>query len=189
MAILHHLIGISFTVGSKIYFSKTIAVFVMAEVDEAVVEEVWDQLQATPGANLRQIHLRSGLPSLTVTRAVHELQRKGRVREEVMKKSRRFYPKGVARSKKERRLLAYMNQPRARLIMQYLLKHPGTRQKELAQDLDLDPPAAAYWLRRFEDAGLLDVQRKGTAAHYRVKEPPRVKNALSLVDERDVLSV
>jgi predicted transcriptional regulator len=157
-------------------------------VDEDTVEEVWEQLQATPGANLRQLHLRSGVPTVTVTRIVEELKREGRVKEDVLKKSRRYYPRELARSKRDRRLLAYMNQPRARRIMTHLLEHPKIRQKELAEDLCIDPPAAAYWLRHFEDTGVLDVRRKGTACHYKVKEPQRVKKALELVDEDHVLN-
>ena len=137
---------------------------------------------------MRQLHLRTGVSTMTVTRAVEELKREGKVREETWKKSRRYYPKDVARSKKERLLLAYMNQPRARMIMEHLLANPGIRQKELSRDLELDPPAAAYWLRYFEDTGVLDVRRKGTACHYRVKDTQRVKKALKKVDEEYVFA-
>lgn len=158
-------------------------------VKDHEVQKVWNQLQATPGANMRQIHLRSGLSLVTVTRAIEQLDQEGRVREESLKKSRRFYPKGIARSKKDRQILAYMNQPRARTILNHLLEHPMIRQKELAEDLRLDPPAAAYWLRHFENAGFLEVKRKGTACHYRLKEVPRAKKALELVDEAHVMTV
>ncbi len=157
-------------------------------VEDHEVQIVWNQLQTTPGANLRQIHLRSGLSVLTVSRAIEQLENEDRVREENLKKSRRFYPKGLARSRKDRQLLAYMNQPRARKILNHLLANPMIRQKELAEDLELDPPAAAYWLRHFENAGVLDVKRKGTACHYRVKEAPRAKKALELVKEEHVIS-
>lgn len=140
--------------------------------------DVLQQIEACPGANLRQIHRTTGIPLSTTARLLDQLEGDGHIRSEVDNAYRRFFPIGKGLHKRERVLLGFLNKPRPRSIMETLLENPGIRHSELANSVDLPPPTLTYYLKQIVREDLVQVRKKGAARHYRVKNPEMLRKAL-----------
>jgi predicted transcriptional regulator len=150
----------------------------MSDSDDDRIKAILTRISATPGANLRQVQRYTGIPLSTPARLLDELEATGKVESESDNAYRRFYPVGKRVNKRERVVLAFVNKPRPRRILEALLENPGVRHGELADALSLPAPTLTYYMKQIVAEDLVKVRKKGASRMYKVKNPPVVRKAL-----------
>lgn len=136
------------------------------------------QVESTPGANLRQIQRYTEYPLSGVAMLLDELEDEGKVESTRVLHYRRFFPTGKNLHKRERVVLSFVNKPRPRSILQYLLGHPDTRHSDLADALGLAAPTLTYYMKQILGEDVVSVHQEGVEKFYRIKNPKLVKKAL-----------
>lgn len=151
----------------------------MSSTDDTRKQQILKQVNATPGANLRQVQRYTNLPLSTTARLLNELEEEGKIESGKETAYRRFFPIGKRLHKRERVLLGFVNKPRPRAILQHLLANPGIRHGDLADAVGLPAPTLTYYMKQIVAEDVVKVRKKGATRMYRVKNPALVKKALS----------
>jgi predicted transcriptional regulator len=135
----------------------------------------------SPGANLRQLQRLTGIPLATVSKILNDLESNRRVRSEQDGNRRRFYPRGVNLTKKDRVVLGLLNDPTTNDILLHIHRNPGVRPGIVSQELNLAQPMVTYHVKKLKEAGLVKEEREGVAKRLTIKDADRVDRAASLV--------
>lgn len=138
-----------------------------------------DQVEKTPGANLRQIHRLTDLPLSSTYRLLEDLENEGKVRSETVRGYRRYFPAAKGMHKRERILLGVISKTRPREMLETILENPGIRHGELADAVGLPPPTATYYMKQLVAEDLVLVRKDGVSRHYRIKNPDMVRKAFT----------
>lgn len=136
------------------------------------------QVEATPGANLRQLHRYTEIPLSTTSRLLDALEAEGAIRSEGNSATRHFYPAGTGLHARERIALRFVSKPRSRALVTTILDQPGIRHSELAAAVDLPPPTLTYYMKQFKAADIVLERRVGVEVYYRAKNTSLLRRAL-----------
>ncbi|MBN1280963.1 MAG: winged helix-turn-helix transcriptional regulator [Candidatus Thermoplasmatota archaeon] len=127
-------------------------------LDQFVRGQIYGFIKTNPGAHYNQIRRQIGVKNGTLSYHLNVLEKTELIqsRREGLK-YRAFYPSGMTFPKRERFRLTEL-QIR---ILDALRQHPGLTQKELAGMLGQKPQTINYNIKVLDQAGLLDVEKKG----------------------------
>lgn len=150
----------------------------MVHGEDERAREIIRQINATPGASLRQIVRYTGLPFSATLKLVEVLESEGAIKKEAHGAYRRFYPGGERMHVRERLALAFVNKPRPRAILQAVLGKPGIRHGDLAETVEVPAPTLTYHMKDLLKNKLLRTRKDGTSRHYSVVNPGLVKRAI-----------
>lgn len=138
-------------------------------------------VKASPGANLRQLQRQTGIPLATMSKLLNDLESHRRVRSEQDGNRRRFYPKGMHLTKKDRTVLGLLNDPTTNEILMHIHRNPGVRPGIVSEELNLAQPMVTYHVKKLKEAGLVKEQREGVAKRLTIKDANRIDKVASLV--------
>jgi predicted transcriptional regulator len=150
----------------------------MAQTDAERKRLILQQVNATPGVNLRQVQRYTKIPLSTTARLLDELEAERKVVSESTAAFRWFFPSGKRVAGAERSLLVMANKPRPRRIIEAILDNPGMRHGDLADSLNLPAPTLTYYMKQVVSAGLVKVQKSGVERRYRLKNPALARKVL-----------
>lgn len=142
------------------------------------IKLVKSQVEATPGANLRQISRYTVIPLSTTARLVDELEESGVLESETDGSYRCFFPRGQRIPERQRVVLTLVNKLRPRGIMELLVDNPGIRHGDLAGLMGLPAPTLTYYMKQIVDKDLVKVRKDGATKSYRLKNPDLVSRML-----------
>jgi DNA-binding MarR family transcriptional regulator len=127
-------------------------------LDQFVRGQIYGFIKTNPGAHYNQIRRQIGVKNGTLSYHLGVLEKTELIksRREGLK-YRAFYPTGMNFPKEERFRLTELQ---IRIIAS-ITNHPGMTQKEIAQLLNQRPQTVNYNVRVLDQAGLIDVEKKG----------------------------
>jgi DNA-binding MarR family transcriptional regulator len=127
-------------------------------LDQFVRGQIYGFIKTNPGAHYNQIRRQIGVKNGTLSYHLGVLEKTELIksRREGLK-YRAFYPTGMNFPKEERFRLTDLQ---IRIIA-CITNHPGMTQKEIAQLLGQKPQTVNYNIKVLDQAGLIDVEKKG----------------------------
>jgi DNA-binding MarR family transcriptional regulator len=127
-------------------------------LDQFVRGQIYGFIKTNPGAHYNQIRRQIGVKNGTLSYHLGVLEKTELIksRREGLK-YRAFYPTGMNFPKEERFRLTDLQ---IRIIAS-ITNHPGMTQKEIAALLSLKPQTVNYNIKVLDQAGLIDVEKKG----------------------------
>jgi len=117
-----------------------------------------------PGVHAREIVRRAGKPRGVVRHHLKILVATGLLKEESMDAHTRYFPAGAREAAAKAALL---QSDVARAVLEHVQDRPGISITELARQLGVTNKAVRYHVRRFAEAGMVDMQR--TKAGFTVR--------------------
>lgn len=100
---------------------------------------------------------------------LQRLEQAGFVTSEKQGHHRRFYKNGDVEPD-DIQALGVLKNDNASKIARYLVREPGSNQKEVCQALDISPSLAHKWISRLEDQDLVASEREWRSKHYEPDE-------------------
>jgi DNA-binding MarR family transcriptional regulator len=127
-------------------------------LDQFVRGQIYGFIKTNPGAHYNQIRRQIGVKNGTLSYHLGVLEKTELIksRREGLK-YRAFYPTGMNFPKKERFRLTDLQIQ----IIASITNSPGMTQKEIARLLDQKPQTVNYNIKVLEQAGLIDMEKKG----------------------------
>lgn len=91
-----------------------------------------------------------------------------------------MFPAGDDLSDKEVAVIAALQSPRAKDVLEFLAEEPGATKTEAARDLDLSVKGLGWHVERLEDLGVVRVE--GDRRGYSLKLEDGVESVIERVD-------
>ncbi|HEX9816772.1 MAG TPA: winged helix-turn-helix transcriptional regulator, partial [Candidatus Thermoplasmatota archaeon] len=126
-------------------------------------------IRSEPGISPPQLHRAVGGGWSTVVYHLTVLEKNNLVSSLIDGRHKRFFPVGDVDHGKRGQIAALRN-PRTKEMLDLIMEEPGVVQKELAQRLHVTVPTAIWHVRRLEQAGLIESQRRDRKVHYYIHD-------------------
>jgi predicted transcriptional regulator len=130
---------------------------------------IYEFIQSNPGTHLRNICESLSISIGSVQYHLDRLTECELIESEKESKYKRFF---VSRrfTEFEKRLIAFLRKPNARLIVKYTSVEEGCSHQMLADLLGVSSQAVTWHVQRLTDEGIIDSWVQGYSTYYRVTE-------------------
>lgn len=136
-------------------------------LDHPMRQSLLDVVETEPGVHLRELANRHDTAVTNTQWHLRKLEMAGLVKTQKVQGRRLYYPtRGGAAAKDQAVRNAAIQNPNAKKIMDYLQGHPGTNQRTLAENLDMNPGTVRWHLRKMQSAEMVRIVQDGTQTCY-----------------------
>lgn len=126
---------------------------------------IYRYIENNPGAHLRKISKDLGLAMGDTQYHLDILEKSGRVKSRKINLYRRYYTAAIL-GEKEEIILGFLRQETTRDILIYLIEHPYSTQRELADYKHFSSPTISWHMSRLIEAGIVQSTKQGKKILY-----------------------
>ncbi|MCA1812331.1 MAG: helix-turn-helix domain-containing protein [Halobacteriales archaeon] len=138
---------------------------------------VFEHVRAHPGTHLRELQRQLDMSLGTLEYHLRVLEKQGLLSTQEDTRYLRYYATAQL-GPREKEVIALLRQEVPRRVCATLLIEPGLNHKQLLGHFQLAASTLSFHLKKLQAARLLDVQREGREARYRILEPDLVAKCL-----------
>lgn len=131
---------------------------------------IYKYILNTGGVYLRKVCKELGLAMGDTQYHLAMLEKEGRIKSRKIGQHRHYYPVTILDEQHEL-ILAFLRQETSMDILIYLMEHPGSNQRDLANFKNVSAPTIKWYMSKLIGAGLVIVTREGAAVRYFIKDP------------------
>lgn len=129
---------------------------------------IFDIIKKNPGLHLSKIAKMLDLRVSLVEYHLHYLEKHGLIQSNSDTGYKRYLIKGEAGSLQKKNFSILRQKNLLRIVL-YLIKKGHSNHKNILEIMDISPSTLSYHIKRLIKNGIIDVEIKGTARIYRVK--------------------
>lgn len=127
--------------------------------------QIYRYIENNPGTHLRKISKELGLAMGDTQYHLDILEKSGRVKSRKINLYRRYYTAAIL-GEKEKIILGFLRQETTRDILIYLIEHPYSTQRELAEFKHFSAPTISWHMSRLIEAGIVQSTKQGKKILY-----------------------